>query len=65
MGNAIDLIGQRHMRQRIAKMLGLDPTKGDTWPLFVLDRLIRLEQQRGEDELLREMNRMMYPPRQP
>ena len=49
-------------RQHIAALLWLSPDHPDTWPDWLIDRLVALREDRGEGALLRELALLMMPP---
>lgn len=42
-----------------ARFLNLNPTDEATWPVAILDSLVRLRQQKGERAFLKEIDRMV------
>jgi hypothetical protein len=50
-------------RREVAGYLNLNLNDPPSWPVELLDKLIRKREFFGEDEFLREIARMMTPPR--
>lgn len=48
-------------RMRMATYLNLSPGHPETWPTWVMDRLINIEHTKGRDEMLRDISRLMSP----
>ena len=53
---------EQERRQRMALFLGHDPQVSEHWPHRLIERLLRLEAERGEKALYRELIKLCARP---
>jgi len=59
LASACTIANQHLQRERMARYLGCNPSRPDTWPIRIIDRLLNVELNYGEEAMLCEAHKLM------